>query len=113
MEHVGRKIEELRAQDAVLREDRTPIDVFAFLELELGLDPIPFDDLTAKYRTAAAIKADFTGIYLDAEQYELMEQGPDGKLNRLRFTVDGVARQTCQHRPFCPKPTHAGESDQS
>ncbi len=90
MKPVGRKIEELRAQDAVLREDRAPIDVFAFLKLELGLDPIPFDDLAAKCRVAAAIKADFTGIYLDAEQYNLMEQGPDGKLNRLRFTVGGT-----------------------
>jgi len=51
MEHVWWKIEELRAQHEVLREDRTPIDVFAFLELELGLDPIPFDDLTATCTT--------------------------------------------------------------
>jgi hypothetical protein len=74
MEHVWRKIGELREQFEVLREDRTPIDVFAFLELDLGLDPIPFDDLPAKYRVEAAIKADFTGIYLDAEQYKLMEK---------------------------------------
>jgi hypothetical protein len=58
MEHVWRKIGELREQFEVLREDRTPIDVFAFLELDLGLDPIPFDDLTVKYRVEAAIKAD-------------------------------------------------------
>ena len=87
MEHVWRKIAELRAQFTGLQEDRTPIDVFTFLEIDLGLDPIPFDDLTAKYRVEAAIKADFTGIYLDAEQYKLMERGPEWKLNRLRFTV--------------------------
>jgi hypothetical protein len=52
--HVWRKIGELREQFEVLREDRTPIDVFAFLELDLGLDPIPFDDLTAKYRVCPA-----------------------------------------------------------
>ena len=87
MENVWRKIEELRRRYAVLNEEQTPIDVFAFLELDLGLNPIPFDDLTAKYRVEAAITADFTGIYLDAEQYALMEKGPDWKLSRLRFTV--------------------------
>ena len=46
-----------------------------FLSLILGLHLIPFYDLTAKYWVEAAIKADFTGIYLDAEQYKLMEKG--------------------------------------
>ncbi len=87
MEHVWKKIAELRAHYELLREDRTPLDVFTFLEVDLGLDPIPFDDLTAKYRVEAAITADFTGLYLDAEQYALMERGPEWKLNRLRFTV--------------------------
>lgn len=87
MEQVWNKIEELRTQYELLQEDRTPIDVFTFFEVDLGLDPIPFDNLTAKYRVEAAIKADFTGIYLDAEQYALMEKGPDWKLSRLRFTV--------------------------
>ena len=87
MEHIWNKIEELRAEYDLLKEDCTPIDVFTFLEVDLGLDPIPFDDLLSKYRVEAAIKADFSGIYLDAEQYFLMEKGPDWKLNRLRFTV--------------------------
>lgn len=87
MDHVWKAIEELRSRYAVLQEDKTPIDIFAFFEIDLGLNPIPFDDLTAKYRVEAAITADFTGLYLDAEQYSLMEKGPDWKLNRLRFTV--------------------------
>lgn len=66
MENVWRKINELRTEFELLNEDRTPIDVFIFLEVDLGLDPIPFDDLNAKYRVEAAIKADFSGIYLDA-----------------------------------------------
>lgn len=70
-----------------MKEDRTPIDVFTFFEVDLGLDAIPFDGLAAKYRVEAAVKADFSGIYLDAEQYALMEKGPEWKLNRLRFTV--------------------------
>ena len=87
MQHVWSKIEELRVEFDLLREDRTPIDVFTFLEVDLGLDPIPFDELVAKYRVEAAIKADFSGIYLDAQQYALMEKGPEWRLNRLRFTV--------------------------
>ena len=87
MEHVWEKIKELRAGFDLLKEDRIPIDVFTFLEVDLGLDAIPFDDLATKYRVEAAIKADFSGIYLDAEQYTLMEKGPEWKLNRLRFTV--------------------------
>ena len=87
MEHVLAVIEDLRSQHEVLREDRTPIDVFTFLEIDLGLNPIPFDDLKARYDVEAAIMADFTGIYLDAEQYILMEHGPEWRLKRLRFTV--------------------------
>ena len=87
MEQVWAVIEDLRSQHEVLREDRTPIDVFTFLEIDLGLNPIPFDDLKARYDVEAAIMADFTGIYLDAEQYILMEHGPEWRLKRLRFTV--------------------------
>ena len=87
MERIWERVEEVRAQYETLREDRTPIDVFSFFEIDLGLNPIPFDDLVSKYRVEAAITADFTGIYLDAEQYTLMENGPDWKLKKLRFTV--------------------------
>jgi len=87
VEKIWEKIEELRRNFEILKEDRTPIDVFTFFEVDLGLDAIPFDELAAKYRVDAAIKADFSGIYLDAEQYALMEKGPEWKLNRLRFTV--------------------------
>lgn len=105
MEHVWNKIEELRAQYALLQEDRTPIDVFTFFEVDLGLDPIPFDNLTAKYRVEAAIKVDFTGIYLDAEQYALMEKGPNWKLNRLRFTVAHELAHYFLHRDL-PQPAN-------
>ena len=111
MEHVWRKIQGLRGQHETLREDRTPIDVFAFFEIDLGLDPIPFDDLTAKYRVQAAIKADFTGIYLDAEQYKLMEMGPDWKLNRLRFTVAHELAHYFLHRDLAQKEHFASLPD--
>lgn len=103
MEHIWQKIDELRQQWEILRDDQTPIDVFTFFEIDLGLNAIPFDDLTAKYRVEAAITADFTGIYLDAEQYALMERGPHWKLNRLRFTIAHEVAHFILHRDL-PQP---------
>lgn len=111
MEQVWQKIEELRAQYDLLKEDRTPIDVFTFLEVDLRLDAISFDSLTAKYRVEAAIKADFTGIYLDAEQYKLMERGPDWKLARLRFTVAHELAHFFLHRDLPQKENFASLPD--
>ncbi len=87
MEHVWKKVEELRNQYDLLKADRTPTDVFTFFEVDLQLDAIEFPSLTAKYRVEAAIKADFSGIYVDQEQYKYMDRGPEWKLARLRFTV--------------------------
>jgi hypothetical protein len=103
MEHVWNAVKELRTQYEALREDRTPIDVFAFFEIDLGLNPIPFDDLTTKYRVEAAITADFTGIYLDAEEYNLMERGPVWKLNKLRFTLAHELAHFFLHRELPQK----------
>ena len=105
MQPVWQRVEELRQQYAVLSEDQTSIDVFTFFEIDLGLNAIPFDDLTAKYRVEAAITADFTGLYLDAEQYNLMEKGPDWKLNRLRFTIAHELAHFFLHRSL-PQPEH-------
>ena len=111
MEQVWQKIAELRAQYDLLKEERTPIDVFTFLEVDLRLDAISFDSLTAKYRVEAAIKADFTGIYLDAEQYKLMERGPDWKLARLRFTVAHELAHFFLHRDLPQKENFASLPD--
>lgn len=105
MEHVWNKIEALRGEYELLREDRTPIDVFTFFEVDLGLDAIPFDELIAKYRVEAALTADFSGIYLDAEQHALMDRGPEWKLSRLRFTVAHELGHYFLHRNL-PQPAN-------
>lgn len=105
MEHVWKQIEALRGDYELLREDATPIDVFTFFEVDLGLDAIPFDDLIVKYRVEAALTADFSGIYLDAEQHSLMENGPDWKLSRLRFTVAHELGHYFLHRDL-PQPAN-------
>ena len=63
------------------------MDVFSVVELDLRLDIIPFHDLLAKYQVEAALRADFTGIYVDAETYIYLEAGPLWKLKRLRFSL--------------------------
>lgn len=85
-EKVWVAVEELRAHHLHGNLARLPVDVFSLAELELRLDVIPFDDLFAKFEVDAAITSDFTGIYVDAEAYYLMERGPEWKLNRLRFS---------------------------
>lgn len=103
MEHVWKKVEELRSQFEVLRADRCPIDIFTFFEVDLRLDPIPFDSLTAKYQVDAAITTDFSALYVDAEQYVLMEKGPEWKLSRLRFTIAHELAHYFLHRDLPQK----------
>jgi hypothetical protein len=60
-------VEAFRRQHLTAQADQLPVDVFSLVELQLRLDVIPFDDLSAKYQVDAALTPDFTGIYVDAE----------------------------------------------
>lgn len=97
-EKVWAAAEELRARHLQGELARLPVDVFSLAELELRLDVIPFDDLFAKFEADAAITSDFTGIYVDAEAYYLMERGPEWKLNRLRFSYAHEIGHLVLHR---------------
>jgi len=88
---------------AYVREDTLPVDVLSIVELKLRLDVIPFDDLSAKYGIEAALSRDFTGIYVDAKSYELWEQGPEWKHNRLRFSVAHELGHYILHREAAAK----------
>jgi len=87
MERVREAVEALRGLQESLRRKELPVDVLSLVEIDLRLDVIPFDDLKAKYDVEAALRADFTGIYVDAETYVDLERGPEWKLNRLRFSL--------------------------
>ncbi len=87
MERIRSRVEEIRQEYDILRDDYLPIDVLTFLEIDLGIDVIPMDDFLSKYGADAAITADLKGIYIDAEQYILINQAPEWRLKRLRFTV--------------------------
>ena len=87
IEWVWQSVETFRAEYVKGEIARLPIDVITLAELELKLDLIPFDDLRRRFQVDAALTADFSGIYIDAESYLLIEAAPEWKLNRLRFSV--------------------------
>ena len=92
--------EAFRRQHLAAQTDRLPVDVFSLVELQLRLDVIPFDDLSARYQIDAALTPDFSGIYVDAESYILWERGPVWKQNRLRFTVAHELGHWALHRDY-------------
>lgn len=61
--------------------------MISFIELDLKLDLIPYDGLFRGFGADAAIAADFTGIYVDEETYDMIDNAPEWKLNRLRFSL--------------------------
>jgi hypothetical protein len=87
MEEIWEIVEGLRQKYPALRDVHLPVDILSLVEIDFKLDVIPFHDLTNKYDVEAALRADFTGIYVDAETYEYLERGPLWKLNRLRFSL--------------------------
>ncbi len=102
-EFVWDQVEAFRQQHLAGDLAHLPVDVFTLVELRLKLDVIPFDDLFAKYDSDAAITADFTGIYVDAEAYVLWERGPVWKQNRLRFSVGHELGHYALHRDIAAK----------
>lgn len=105
MEAVWNAVEALRREHTSLKSGELPVDVFSLVELDLRLDVIPFDDLAAKYQVEAALKVDFSGIYVDAETYVLLDRGPQWKLKRLRFSLAHEVGHFILHRDL-PQPAH-------
>ncbi len=83
---VWERVEAFRRDQFAEQLATLPVDVFTAAELNLRLDIIPFNDLFAKYGMDAMLLQDFSGIYVDAEAYQFLENGPVWKQKRLRFT---------------------------
>ncbi len=83
---VWEQVEAFRRDKFATKLASLTVDVFTVAELTLRLDIIPFNDLFAKYGMDAMLLQDFTGIYVDAESYQYLENGPVWKQKRLRFT---------------------------
>lgn len=82
-----KKVETVRSQYEALGADKLPLDLISFIELDLKLDLIPYDGLSRDFGADAAILADFTGMYVDGETYDIIDSAPEWKLNRLRFSL--------------------------
>lgn len=105
MEKIWGQVEEFRAKYESTRDGHLPVDVFSLVEIDLRLDIIPFPDLTLKFQVWAALRADFTGIYVDEETYRDFESGADWKLKRLRFSLAHELGHFVLHRAI-PQASH-------
>ncbi|MCX6878710.1 MAG: ImmA/IrrE family metallo-endopeptidase [Verrucomicrobia bacterium] len=92
------KVEELRERFPCLRSDKLPLDLIIFVDLDLRLDLIPDDGLSREFGADAAIKSDFTGIYVDGETFDMIDSAPEWRLNRLRFSLAHEVGHLFLHR---------------
>jgi hypothetical protein len=97
------KVEDFRKKFLAHSSKQIPVDVFTLAEIDLELDIVPFDDLFEKFHCDAALMIDFSGIYVDAEAYELWESGPLWKQKRLRFSVAHEIGHFVLHRAIAKK----------
>ena len=97
---VWQATEEFRNRNLHGKLSYLPIDVVSLVELELRLDLIPFDDLHARFQCDAALMADFSGIYVDAEAYLLIDDQRAWKLNRLRFSIAHELGHFVMHQEY-------------
>lgn len=95
---VWNQVEEFRRKYPCDELETIPIDTIHLADVELGLDLIPYDELYSKYRVEAALLADFSGIYVDAEIYDLSAKAPPWKQNRLRFSIAHEIGHLILHR---------------
>lgn len=75
------------AQVNILPYCAPPVDVLSIVELELGLDPVPFPDLYDTFHVDACLMVDMTGIYIDQKAFYDWEAGDRWEEKRLRFSL--------------------------
>ena len=94
-------VEELRRTHDTLKVAQLPLDLIAFVELDLRLDLIPYDGLRRDFGADAAILADFSGLYIDGEIFDRIDVIRGYQLNRLRFSIAHELGHLFLHRePF-------------
>src|SRR5271170_6535858 len=75
-----------------------PVDVLTAIEVRMRLDVIPFEKLLLNYSVDAAVKPDFSGIYVDKKSYQYLEGVPQWQFNRLRFSLAHELGHIVLHR---------------
>lgn len=94
------QVESFRCQHRILGTDKLPLDLLTFVDIDLRLDLIPFDGLRREFGADAAVLADFSGIYIDGETYDLIDSAHEWQLNRLRFSLAHEIGHLVLHREF-------------
>lgn len=105
MEKIWGQVEEFRAKYESTRDGHLPVDVFSLVEIDLRLNIIPFPGLTERFKVWAALRADFSGIYVDQETHYDLEAGEEWKLKRLRFSLAHELGHFVLHRKL-PQEKH-------
>jgi hypothetical protein len=95
---VWNQVDKFRKEHACAEMSEVPIDTVFIADVVLRLNIIPFDDLRARYGIEAAISADFAGIYVDGEIYDVIDGGGGWKFNRLRFSIAHEIGHFYMHR---------------
>lgn len=75
-EEIWDRVEEFRQAHPGLDPGNLPLDLITFVDLDLGLDLIPYDGL-ARFGADAAVLADFSGFYVDREVFDLIDTAPE------------------------------------
>ncbi len=101
-EEIWAQVEALREKYETLSEGKIPLDLISFVELDLKLDLIPFDRLRDDFGADAAVLADFSGFYIDAEIFDRIDVIRGSQLNRLRFSIAHETAHLFLHREAFP-----------
>jgi len=80
-------VENLRVVYSTLMVEKLPLDLISFVELDLRMDLIPYDELKNDFGADAAILADFSGMYIDGQIFDRIDVIRGALLNRLRFSI--------------------------
>ncbi len=80
-----------------------PADVLTVIEIEMGLDVVPLQNLQSHYLVDAAVIPDFSGIYVDKYSYRYIEGRPVREFNRLRFSIAHELGHIVLHRHLAPQ----------
>ncbi len=85
---IWERVETFRAEHHPhLDATKIPLDLVTFVDLELGLDLVPYDGLHQIFSADAAVLADFSGFYIDRATFDRIDTAPEWQLNRLRFSL--------------------------
>ena len=86
-EEIARAVDTFTVQVNIQPHCAPPVDVLSIVEIELGLDPVPYPDLFDTFHVDACLMVDMTGIYIDQKAFYDWEAGDRWEEKRLRFSL--------------------------